>query len=232
MKAGLCKDLEGNVFNFGTTSAAEQMRILQEKIAQYIGAKYGEDIANGLQNKMRIVLSAPAYPSMTMTQHALWIVLVRSQQVAMLTARLLSHTLLEAEIALAQGDRSLVMELAKLNQDIAQADFEAAQDVPIKLNDQEQIDYSNECRNHSRRISTLETHLGQVYSLILGHCTQLLQDKMKQDASWTTVSASYGPLKLYRLIKQVVLKQTEDQYPFAAAQAKPSRAEYQAGWLE
>jgi hypothetical protein len=38
---------------------------------------------------------------------------------------------------------------------------------------------------------------------------------MKQDASWTTVSASYDP-QLYRLIKQVVLKQTEDQYPFAA----------------
>jgi hypothetical protein len=27
--------------------------------------------------------------------------------------------------------------------------------------------------------------------------------------------ASYDPLKLYRLIKQVVLKQTKDQYPFA-----------------
>jgi hypothetical protein len=39
---------------------------------------------------------------------------------------------------------------------------------------------------------------------------------MKQDASWTMVSASYDPLKLYRLIKRVVLKQTKDQYPFAA----------------
>ncbi len=63
----------------------------------------------------------------------------------MSTARPSSRTFLEAEIALAPGDRSLVMELAKLNQDIAQADFEAAQDVPIKLNNQEQIDYSNEC---------------------------------------------------------------------------------------
>ncbi len=62
----------------------------------------------------------------------------------------------------------------------------------------------------------LETHQGQAYSLILGQCTQLLQDKMKQDASWTTVSASYGPLELYRLIKLVILKQTEDQYPLAA----------------
>jgi Rps23 Pro-64 3,4-dihydroxylase Tpa1-like proline 4-hydroxylase len=39
---------------------------------------------------------------------------------------------------------------------------------------------------------------------------------MKQDASWTMVSASYNPLELYRLIKQVVLKQTKEQYPFAA----------------
>ncbi len=38
---------------------------------------------------------------------------------------------------------------------------------------------------------------------------------MKQDASWTTVSMSYNPLKLYRLIKRVVLKQTKNQYPFA-----------------
>jgi hypothetical protein len=53
----------------------------------------------------------------------------------MLTALLLSRTLLEAEIALAPGNHSLVMELAKLNQNITQSDFEAAQDVPIKLND-------------------------------------------------------------------------------------------------
>ncbi len=137
MKVSLCKDLEGNVFNFGTTSAADQMQISQEKIAQYIGAKYGGDIANKLQNKTRIVLSAPVYPSTRMTRHALWIVLDRSQQAAMLTARLLSRSSLEAEIALAPGDRPLVMELAKLNQDITQADFEVAQDMPIELNDQE-----------------------------------------------------------------------------------------------
>ncbi len=63
----LCKDLESNLFYFGITSAADQMWIMQEKIAQYFGAKYGEDIANKLQNKTRIVFSAPAYPSATMT---------------------------------------------------------------------------------------------------------------------------------------------------------------------
>ena len=113
-------------------------------------------------------------------------------------------------------NRDLLTKLAKLNNDIAQADFEAAQDVPIKLTNQERIDYSNECRNQSRRAAMLETHWEQAYSLILGQCTQLLQDKMKQDASWSTVSMSDDTLELYRLIKQVVLKQTEDRYPFAA----------------
>jgi hypothetical protein len=38
---------------------------------------------------------------------------------------------------------------------------------------------------------------------------------MKQDIDWTSVSASYDPLMLCRLIEKTVLAQTEDQYPFA-----------------
>jgi hypothetical protein len=68
-KVDLCKDLEGNIIDFGTTSAADLMRITQEKIAQYIGAKYGEDIANELQNKTKVA---------TLPRHALRIALVRS----------------------------------------------------------------------------------------------------------------------------------------------------------
>jgi hypothetical protein len=48
-----------------------------------------------------------------------------------------------------------------------------------------------------------------------GQCTQLLQDKMKQDTDWNTVIISYDPLTLYRLIYRTVLAQNEDQYPFA-----------------
>jgi hypothetical protein len=38
---------------------------------------------------------------------------------------------------------------------------------------------------------------------------------MKQDTDLNTVSISYDPLTLYRLIEGTVLAQTEDQYPFA-----------------
>jgi hypothetical protein len=56
-------------------------------------------------------------------------------------------------------------------------------------------------------------HRGQAFSLILGQCTQLLQDRMKQDTDWNAASTSYDPLDLYRLIKKTMLAQMEDQYP-------------------
>jgi hypothetical protein len=38
---------------------------------------------------------------------------------------------------------------------------------------------------------------------------------MKQDTDFITVSTSYDPLLLYRLIEKTILAQTDDQYPFA-----------------
>jgi len=77
------------------------------------------------------------------------------------------------------------------------------------------LKYSNESKFHSHRVVTLEKHCRNVYALIYGQCTQILQDKMKQDKNWTTVSVSYKLMELYKLIERVILKQTEDQYPFA-----------------
>ena len=51
--------------------------------------------------------------------------------------------------------------------------------------------------------------------VFIGQCTQMLQDKLKLDLTWETVSKSYDPLQLYSLIEKTILKQLEDQYPFA-----------------
>ena len=36
-KTGLTKELEGNIFEFGTANAADKMKTTQEKIADYVG---------------------------------------------------------------------------------------------------------------------------------------------------------------------------------------------------
>jgi hypothetical protein len=85
----------------------------------------------------------------------------------------------------------------------------------MKLTDSEKTQNINAWRSYRERNASLARHRGKTYSLILGQCSQLLKDKMKQDTQWTTVSVSYDPLTLYRLIKKTIHAQTEDQYPFA-----------------
>jgi hypothetical protein len=107
------------------------------------------------------------------------------------------------------------MKLAVLQNEIAEAQFKASEPIPIELNDDEKTQYSNAWKTYQERNTQLIKNSGQAFSLILGQCTQLLQDKMKQDTDWNTVSTSYDPLQLYCLIEKKILAQTEDQYPFA-----------------
>jgi hypothetical protein len=47
--------------------------------------------------------------------------------------------------------------------------------------DSEKMQYSKDWRTYWERNAPLTKHRGQAFSLILGQCTQLLQDRMKQD---------------------------------------------------
>ena len=109
----------------------------------------------------------------------------------------------------------MLLLLPKAKNQVKDVAYHQGQEVPYNLTDSEKLEYSNESKMHSHHVATLENHRGNVYALICGQCTQILQDKMKQDKYWATVSVSYKPLELYKLIERVILKQTEDQYPVA-----------------
>ena len=53
------------------------------------------------------------------------------------------------------------------------------------------------------------------YSLLLGQCTQVLVEKMKQDNDWVTISTLFNPSLLLKLIEKFVLKQSDNQYKTA-----------------
>jgi hypothetical protein len=85
-KVGLCNKLESNIFDYGISNAADLMRITQEKIGQYIGIKYGEDIANQLTNKTTVTIPPPAYSTAILLRHQEWERHVRRKQMNMMTA--------------------------------------------------------------------------------------------------------------------------------------------------
>ena len=213
-KSGLCTTLGNNVFDYGHKAAADQMRTSWEKLVQYVGTNYGQDISNELQNKVTVILAEPVHTPVVMARHAIREQMIRTGQANLQQARLAQQFILEAAVN-AAVDPEAPMRLAILNNAITQGDFEQNVEVPIEMSDSEKTQYSNEWRTYRERNMQLSKHRGQAFSLILGQCTQLLQDKMKQDTDWNAVSISYDPLTLYRLIEKMILAQTEDQYPFA-----------------
>ncbi len=128
------------------------------------------------------------------------------------------RTALDAKLAQLQSASGIqdAVAIAKVKNQVEDVAYHQGQEVPYNLTDLEKLEYGNESKMHSQGVATLEKHRGNVYVLIYGQCTQILQEKMKQDKNWATVSVSYKPLELYKLIEQVILKQTEDQYPVAA----------------
>ena len=98
-KIGWCKELDGNIFDYGWRTAADQMRNSQVEIVQYVGTKYGEDIANELENQRRLILPVAAYPQGVLNCHAERVALVRTQQITFLDANIANLQLVELELA-------------------------------------------------------------------------------------------------------------------------------------
>ncbi len=85
-KVGLCKELESNIFDYSISNAANLMRTMQKKIRQYVGIKYGEDIANELTNKTTVTIPPPVYSTAILLRHQEWDRHVRRKQMNMRTA--------------------------------------------------------------------------------------------------------------------------------------------------
>jgi hypothetical protein len=213
-KKGMNETLGGNVFDYGQKAAADQMRTSWEKVTEYVGTTYGQDISNELQNKVTVIIAEPTFSAGILARNATRESIIRAGQANLQQARQSGLAILQAAVAAGQ-DPDAPMRLAVLENEIANSMFESSEPVSMHLTDSEKTQNNNEWRTYRERNASLQKHRGQTYSLILGQCSQLLKDRMKQDVDWTVVSVSYDPLTLYRLIEKTILAQTEDQYPFA-----------------
>jgi hypothetical protein len=78
-KSGLCAALaDNNVFDYGNRAAADHMRTLWEKLVQFVGTNYGQDISNELQNKIPVILSEPVHMLEVLARHAIQEQMVRT----------------------------------------------------------------------------------------------------------------------------------------------------------
>jgi len=147
----------------------------------YVGTNYGQDISNELQNKLTVTLAEPAHDSAVLQRHAVREQMIQNCQANLQQACQAQQTILRKAVK-DKTDPKAPMKLAILENEIAQGIFEQQAEVAIEMSDSKKTQFSNEWRTYQERNSALTKHQGQAFSLILGQCTQLLNDRMKQDA--------------------------------------------------
>ena len=117
------------------------MRTSWEKLIQYMGTNYSQDISNELQNKTVIVITEPYHSTTVLRRHGIRETMIRNGQANLQTVWRTQKLILEAEVATAVADTP--MKLAILENEITQGDFEGGKDVPIVLMDTEKMQHSN-----------------------------------------------------------------------------------------
>jgi hypothetical protein len=97
-KRGMCTNIGTNVFDYGQKSAADHMRTSWEKVVQYVGTNYGQDINNELQNKITVVLIEPVHTNDVMTGHSVREFMIRTGQLNIQRARQAQETIIKATV--------------------------------------------------------------------------------------------------------------------------------------
>jgi hypothetical protein len=115
-------------------------------------------------------------------------------------------------------DRMALKERMEVEDDLSKSNFDLMEDIEVVLTMDKKAERSNVYRTHCKDKQRLITNRGKVYMLTIGQCTQALKDKLKEDATWDTISDSYDAIGLLALIEKYVLKQTKSHYPYLAVQ--------------
>jgi hypothetical protein len=129
-KKGMCDALEANVFDYGQKAAADQMRTTWEKITDYVGTTYAQDICNELQNKTTVILDQPHHNAFVLQRNAAREAVIRAGQLNIQSARRLCEVLLQAAVvAVIYPDAP--MELVLLQNEIAFGELKVNEPIPI-----------------------------------------------------------------------------------------------------
>ncbi|MGL6132320.1 MAG: hypothetical protein ACRCZ9_11980, partial [Fusobacteriaceae bacterium] len=215
-KVGLNKELEGNIFDLGERSSADLMRSTQIKIAQYIGSMYGGDIMGELDTKKEFVAPLPTYPLTALERQPVYEKMVRTQHNNILKKLNRRKERITAEIdENPTEDRLVELEekLMDLENQALQCEYDLSSEIKVPLNEEEKGQWKTKEKAYGERVQKHAINQQKAFAIIIGQCTQRLQDKMHDDAQWDAVNKAQKPLELYALIERVVMKQTGDEYP-------------------
>ncbi len=155
----------------------------KEKMATYVGTKYGDNAAQEWTSKKGIVLSDPIYSSAVETRLAERVRATKEQLNQKMTSLMAEKNEILKEIATQPTNQDLMKKRKEIKEQILKCGIDLNNEVEMKLTDNEKMAYSNPWCSHCETTEGLKKSRGKVYLLLLGQCSQVLVDKMKQDTT-------------------------------------------------
>ncbi len=171
---GACKDLEGHIFTIGSGNKGKDGDMLctsKEKMATYIGTKYGGNTAQEWTSKKHIVPAEPTYSSAIETRHTERVRATReqlNQKIISLTAEQIE---ILKEITTQPNNQDLMKEWQEIEAQILKCEIDLNNEVEMKLMDDEKMAHSNTWHSHRETTEGLKKSRGKVYLLLFGQCT-------------------------------------------------------------
>jgi hypothetical protein len=203
-EVGACKDLEGHIFTIGSGNKGKDGDMLMtsmEKMGTYIGTKFGDEAAQEWISSKKIIPPEPAYSQAVLLKHAARVKATKDRIELKLKGLRTEKLAIQAKIMSAPTDQDLLKEMREVDDNIAKGEIELADEVDMKLTKDKKISHSNAWRTDRETNESLKKSREKIYSLLLGQCTQVLVDKMKQDVDWVMISESFDPILLFKLVK-------------------------------
>ena len=113
-EVGACKDLEGHISTTGSANKGkdgDMLRTSMEKMATYIGTKYGDEAAQEWTSGKKITLSEPAYSQAIQNRHAARVKATREQIELRLKSLRAEKAAIEVEITQAPTNCRLLKKM-------------------------------------------------------------------------------------------------------------------------
>ena len=156
------------------------MRTSWEKLVQHVSNKYIQDINNDPNRKIKVNLITQFHSTEVLVRHATQESLVRTGQYSIQADLQVKAIMVRSEATADPSDAEIPTKIAIMDNNIAKGDYDLANNIPIEMLESEKTAHGNEWRTYRERNANPEIYISLKYSLILGQCTQLLQDNMNQ----------------------------------------------------
>ena len=224
-EVGACAELTNNVFTLTANNKAkdgDQLRKTKDAMSLYIGRIYGEECGKEFELGKLYVRPLPIVDASVKLRHTAKI----AANTTRLQAKMSSLTTMQTAIGNALAADPTRFDLVDRNIDTDDKLEKARQelldiadsDVSSVMTMEEATIHKNNFRSYHDDEQKLVANRGKVYVLILGQCTQVLKDALKEDDDWNVISASYDAIALFQLIEKCVLKQTSNKYAYLVLQ--------------